>query len=458
MSGVTASGREMVFAGRDPASTAGAAGRHPTGTRRAAWCAVGLALLLGTASLPGEALAQDGTLADLVERVAPAVVNVHTKGVRRDDRGWLFGNPFGVREWTSLGSGFVVDPEGLIVTNVHVIRDATTIRVGLQDGRIFDAAVVGTDPATDLALLYIDATDLPSLALGDSDALRVGAQVFAVGNPYGYDHTVTAGIVSAKYRDLGIGPYDDYLQTDASINPGNSGGPLLDMRGRVVGVNTVTHGSGEGLGWAVPVNMLAALLPHLRAGGTVVRGWPGVRLADGEDGPTVAEVYPNGPAARGRLQRGDVVIAAAGRPVRSVASWTRALGASFPGDMVEITVRRGGNETDVLLELVDYETWCATHGGKPVEIPGLGITVRTPPPDRQVDIGLDAGVGLEIVEVSGPPGRSIFAPGDVLVQLGGREVGDPRDLAALAADAVKRRRIDAVVFRGSVPVRVRYGW
>jgi serine protease Do len=418
-----------------------------------------------TAAAPPPARAQEpsmaahqASMADLVEQAGPSVVNVHTKGMRRDDRSWFFGNPFGVREWTSLGSGFVVDPDGLIVTNNHVIHDATSIRIGLQDGRIFDAAVVGTDPATDLALLYIDATDLPALQLGDSTALRVGEQVFAVGNPYGYDHTVTAGIISAKYRNLGLGPYDDFLQTDASINPGNSGGPLLDMTGHVVGVNTVTHGSGEGLGWAVPVDMLAAVLPRLRAGGTVVRGWPGVRLADSEDGPVVVQIYPSGPAAKGKLKADDIVTEAAGRPVRNVESWTRALGSSFPGDMVELKVRRNDKTLDVLLEVVDYEAWSTSHGGAPVEVTGLGITVRPTPPDRQIDIGLESGVGLEIVEVTGPPATHLFAAGDILVQFGGVDVGDVKALAPLAADAIERHRIDAVVFRGSVPVRVRFQW
>ena len=210
-------------------------------------------LVLSLMALPRAADAEE--LADLVERVAPAVVNIHTAGTVRDTWWSPFASPFGSRQWTSLGSGFVVDADGLIVTNHHVVRAATTIRVGLMDGSTYDAAVVGVDPATDLALLSVEASDLPTIEMSRSVCPRVGDSVIAVGNPFGYDHTVTAGIISAAHRDLEIGPYDDFLQTDASINPGNSGGPLFDMAGQVVGVATAIHAGGEGLGFAVMVGV-----------------------------------------------------------------------------------------------------------------------------------------------------------------------------------------------------------
>ena len=411
-----------------------------------------LPLLLVATLAVAPARAED-SLADLVEAVAPAVVNIHTTGTVSQEWGF-FGSPFGRRRWTSLGSGFVVDADGLIITNHHVVRAASTIRVGLMDGRTFDAAVVGVDPDTDLALLSVEAKDLPTVPLGDEP--RVGESVFAVGNPYGYDHTVTAGIVSARHRDLGIGPYDDLLQTDASINPGNSGGPLFDMAGQLVGVNTAIHASGEGLGFAVPVPMLRAVLPHLRRGGTVSRGWTGLRATDGEDALVVDRVYPEGPAEVAGLEPGDQLTAVGDRPVHDAQSWTRALGSAFPGDEVQVTASRGGRELSVTLELVDHGEWSASWAGPPLEIPSLGIAVRPPAPDRLADTGLDQEVGLEVVQVIGE--RSFFREGDIIIELNGNVLRDPMDLPPVAEQVVSRRKMTAVVMRGGQMSRLFYRW
>ena len=412
-----------------------------------------LALVLLASTLVTLPARADDSLADLVEQVAPAVVNIHTSGSA--SQVWSpFAAPFGRRHWTSLGSGFVVDSSGLIITNHHVVRAASTIRVGLMDGRTFDAAVVGVDPDTDLALLSVDAKDLPAVTLGDEP--RVGESVFAVGNPYGYDHTVTAGIISARHRDLGIGPYDDLLQTDASINPGNSGGPLFDMAGQLVGVNTAIHASGEGLGFAVPVPMLRAVMPHLRAGGQVARGWTGLRAADAEDALVVTDVYPGGPAEAAGLLPGDRLSAVADRPVHDAKSWTRALGSAFPGDAVEIRAERSGEELKVTLDVVDHEAWSARWGGPALEIPSLGIAVRPPAPDRQGDTGLDQEVGLEVVQVSDD--RSFFREGDIIIEINGNVLRDPMDLPAIADQVMAKRRMSAVVIRGGQMSRLFYRW
>jgi len=413
-------------------------------------------LLLALLWLPAPARAAEPALPDLVERVAPAVVNIHTTGVV--ETGWWFGAPFGYHEWTSLGSGFVVDAEGLVITNHHVVQHASTIRVGLQDGRTFDASVVGVDPAADLALLSIEAHDLPAAELGSSGALRVGEAVFAVGNPFGYDHTVTAGILSARYRDLGIGPYDDFLQTDASINPGNSGGPLFDMRGRVIGVNTVIHAQGEGMGFAVPSDLLAAALPHLRQGGEIARGWPGMRVTGGEDGAAVTAVFAEAPAAAAGLQPGDLVVEAAGRPVRDEHSLTRALGSSFPGDTLTLRYVRDGKTRNAELALADHAAWAEEHVGPPLDVPALGIAVRSPAPDRAADLGLEPGQGVEVVEITGRLGGSFFRLGDVILEFGGQAVTEPMDMPPLADKAVERREIAALVMRGGHLSRVFYRW
>ncbi len=413
-------------------------------------------LALSVTLLVARAPRAESELADLVEEVAPAVVNLHTAGVASGGGGWFFGSPFGTREWTSLGSGFVVDPDGLIVTNHHVVREASTIRVGTQDGTIYDATVIGVDPQSDLALLSVEARGLPAVELAPEGAVRTGDPVFALGNPYGYDHTVTAGIVSAQHRDLSIGLYDDFLQTDASINPGNSGGPLFDMDGRVVGVNTVIHAAGEGLGFAVPVHMLRSVLPRLEQGGTVRRGWAGVELAGTEEGLAVRLVHSGGPAQQAGLAQGDRVRSVAGRPVRSERSWTRALGASFPGDEVEVLVERDGRERALILALVDYETWAEEHSGPPLEVPALGVTVRVPAPDRSAVSRIEG--GLEVVELAGQLGPRFFRIGDILLELNGEALEDPMDLPPLADQALRARQLSAVVLRDGQVSRMFYRW
>ena len=413
-------------------------------------------LALALSALAARGSSAETSLADRVEQVAPAVVNIHTAGVASGGGGWFFGSPFGSREWTSLGSGFVVDPDGLIVTNHHVVREASTIRVGTVDGTIYDATLIGMDPQSDLALLSVDARGLPAVELAPDGSVRAGDPVFALGNPYGYDHTVTAGIISAQHRDLSLGLYDDFLQTDASINPGNSGGPLFDMQGRVVGVNTVIHATGEGLGFAVPVHMLRSALPQLEQGGTVRRGWPGLQLAESEDGLVVRTVHPGGPAEEAGLREGDRVRSVADRPVRSERGWTRALGTSFPGSAVPVGIEREGREMDRVLELVDYRDWAEIHSGPPLEVPALGVTVRAPAPDRVAALRLSG--GLEVIELAGQLGPRFFRIGDILLELDGTELKDPMDLPPLAEGALRTRQLSVVVLRDGQISRMFYRW
>src|SRR5919197_206208 len=326
---------------------------------------VGLGMMIGPSSAARAApfwsetrpsqipVVQAPNFADLAEQLKPAVVNISTtqvvKGQRRMAPRTPFPSPFGERDpfeefferffggegpqremrRRSLGSGFIITKDGYIVTNNHVVENASDIKVSLSDKEEFDAKVIGRDPKTDLALIKIEAKkDLPTAPLGDSSKLRVGEWVIAIGNPFGLGHTVTAGIVSAKGRIIGAGPYDDFIQTDAPINPGNSGGPLFNMQGEMVGINTAIVSSGQGIGFAIPINIAKPLIPQLEKTGKVTRGYLGVSIQsiapdlakalklEDRQGALVAEVVPGGPAARAGIQQGDVIVAFNGKAVK----------------------------------------------------------------------------------------------------------------------------------------------
>ena len=291
------------------------------------------------------------SFSELAEKVRPGVVNIRTvKTIKGGSPVFrhFFGNPFGGNrnpfeeffgpfqgdgpqrdfKQRSLGSGFLIDNDGFIVTNNHVIEDADQIKVILADDREFDAEVVGRDPNTDLALIRIDAAkNLNPLEFGDSDDLKVGTWVVAVGSPFGLEQTVTAGIVSAKGRIIGSGPYDDFIQTDASINPGNSGGPLLNMNGQVVGINTAIIASGQGIGFAIPVNMAKGIIAQLKDKGEVTRGWLGVGIQDltselaeyyglkTDKGVLVTQVFEGDPADKAGIQVNDIILSVDGQNV-----------------------------------------------------------------------------------------------------------------------------------------------
>jgi serine protease Do len=302
-------------------------------------------------------IVRDPGYADLVEKVAPAVVAVGTErsapvarpGDPRVRRGLV---PAG------LGSGFVVDPSGLVVTNNHVIDGADQVHVTLADGRRLQARIVGTDERTDIALLQVEAGGpLPHVALGDSDRVRVGDRIVAVGNPFGLGGTVTAGIVSARNRDIRNGPDAEFLQLDAAINSGNSGGPTFDVHGRVIGINTAIlspSGGSVGIGFAIPSNQARAVIEQLRTRGSVERGWIGVSIQpvtpdmvpdlglDRATGVLIGQVTRGGPAMRAGLRPGDVIVAVDGKAVETPRDVTRPVAAAAPGTTVAVTVWRDG--------------------------------------------------------------------------------------------------------------------
>ncbi len=312
----------------------------------------------------------------LAEDARPAVVNIRTiKTIKGGGRVFnhFFGQPFDDRDFfrqfidpfnrrgssrdykeNSLGSGFIIDRKGYIVTNYHVIDGADEIQVKMYNDKEYDAKVVGGDPKTDLALIKIDAEGLVPLKLGNSDDLKVGTWVVAIGSPFGLEQTVTAGIVSAKGRILGSGPYDDFIQTDASINPGNSGGPLLNLEGEVIGINTAIIKSGQGIGFAIPSDLAKGIVKQLKDSGSVTRGWLGVAIQDvtpelaeyygikATGGALVAQVYENNPAHAGGIQPGDIITRVNDVEIKSSHDLSSAIAGFGVGEKVTVTYVREG--------------------------------------------------------------------------------------------------------------------
>jgi serine protease Do len=428
------------------------------------------------------------TFADLAERVSPGVVNIQTSktvsggfNLPRPFEEFFGGNPFfgfenPQREYKvpSLGSGFVISEDGYIVTNNHVVENVDTIQVAFVDGSEEEAEVVGRDPKTDLALIKIDADrKLHALPLGDSDKVRPGEWVVAIGNPFGLEHTVTAGIISAKHRIIGQGSYDDFLQTDAAINPGNSGGPLLNLKGEVIGINTAINPRANTIGFAVPVNMAKSIVPQLRSRGRVVRGWLGVVIQgitpelaeqfelESERGALVSRVLPDGPADDAGLEHGDVIVEFDGKPVADWKDLPRIVADTPVGEKVSLRVVRKGKEKTLRVEIGELEEpELAEAPNKAESEPAaLGIRVQDLTDELAQQLGVDEenGVVVTQVEPGGPAAEAGLRRGDVIVEVDRTEVagvGDLRKKLDEADDDVLMliRRGDATIF---VPVKRR---
>lgn len=400
------------------------------------------------------------SLAPMIQAVGPAVVAVDARGTRGGAS--ILGADQPVQ---GMGSGFVIDAGGLVVTNHHVIDGAQTVQVRLSDGRRFDAQVVGSDPATDLALLRLSGADaLPVVTLGDSKTLEVGDWVVAMGNPMGLDHSATVGIISGKGRgSLGLyrDSYIDFLQTDADIAPGSSGGPLFNLRGEVVGINTAV-GAGLRPGFAIPVDQAKRIVEQLRDHGEVVRGWLGAGNVPGDDQPgaTIGSVYEGTPAERAGLRPGDVVEALDGEPVESFEALRARVGTKRPGDEVTLSVRRSGETLEVRVTLgarpesASLEALRPSRSPAPPPAGSPRSSFRWPfglddPPEPEAapeaaPEGARLGVsarqtpeGLEVVEVrEGSLAQTLgLRPGDILRELAGRPLRRPADVAEALAGA-----------------------
>lgn len=415
--------------------------------------------------VPAEAVAW----VEVAEAVKPAVVNISItrEGGPRVGRPFppgdpfyefferffemperFFGPPGPVR---SLGSGFIINPDGYIVTNNHVAQGASEITVKLGDGREFAARIVGRDPKTDLALLKIDASGLPVVPLGDSSQLRVGEPVMAIGNPFGLQQTVTTGIVSATGRVIGGGPYDDFIQTDASINPGNSGGPLVNLRGEAIGINTAIFtrsGGSIGIGFAIPVELAKPILTELAETGVVERGWLGVaiqqltpQLAQAfglseAKGALVTSVVEGSPAMKAGLKAGDVLLEYDGRRLAGLGDLPRLVAATPVGKEVTLEVVRDGKRvmpTAKIARLEEPEP--LAMAGKDTKS-SLGLAGQTLTPELARELGLEEkhGVVIRGVEDGSPAAAAGVLPGDVIVEVNRRRVASLQDMRRALKD------------------------
>jgi serine protease Do len=401
------------------------------------------------------------SFADLAEKVKPAVVNISTeKTVRIPGSPFrhFFGpdEPFGdffrrffdedipdrELKQQSLGSGFIIDKDGYIITNNHVVEGADEIKVKLADGREFKAKVIGRDPKTDLALIKITTLfkNLPVLPLGDSDKIRVGDWVLAVGNPFGLEHTVTQGIISATGRVIGSGPYDNFLQTDAPINPGNSGGPLINLKGEVIGINTAIIATGQGIGFAIPSNMAKAVVSQLKEKGKVVRGWLGVSVqtitpemaaAFGlkkPEGALVSDVVAGGPAQTAGIKRGDIITAYDGKEIKRMSDLPRLVAETPVGKTVEIKVIRDGKEMALKATISELPAGKIAFGG-PVSEESLGMRVDniTPRWSHQLGIKDKSGVVVTGVAPNSPAEEAGIQVGDIIKEINRKPIRNMKD-------------------------------
>jgi serine protease Do len=400
----------------------------------------------------------------LIKSVRPAVVNISTtmliKGPDMNQRfggpqspfGDFFGNDlfekfFGDMprkdfKQRSLGSGFIIDREGYILTNNHVVEKAQTIKVKLTDGSEYDAKVVGKDAKTDIALIKIDAkSNLPVAKFGDSDNLEVGDWVVAIGNPFGLEHTVTSGIVSAKGRVIGAGPYDDFIQTDASINPGNSGGPLFNLEGEVIGINTAIISGGQGIGFATPINIAKDMLAQLKSKGKVVRGWLGVVIQKvtteiarefglkESEGALVSDVMEDSPAEKAGLKRGDVIVSFSGKKIKDMDMLPKLVGGTEVGKTVKIGVMREGKylEKDIVVGELKEEGLRASK--KPAVEKDSGLVVQDITPDIAKHLNLKDRKGVIVTDVQpgSPAQEADVRSGDIILEIGRKQIRNTVD-------------------------------
>ncbi|HTS19656.1 MAG TPA: DegQ family serine endoprotease [Verrucomicrobiae bacterium] len=467
--------------------------------------AVGLTALLAAEPAPPVPIgdtaalrALGGAFSEIADRVGPSVVTVYSgKSVRfqRPDFSfpfgdgspfqWFFGNPDEPpqqprspreREYRffqeGTGSGIIVDKQGRILTNYHVVKDVDEIKIALSDKRIFDGEVVGTDPRTDLAVIKIKGDvphDLTVAVLGDSDKARVGDWVVAIGAPFGYVQTVTHGIISAKGRD-GIGQgddYEDFIQTDAPINPGNSGGPLVNLQGEVVGINAAirsTIGQFSGVGFAIPINMAREILPTLLQGGKVTRGFLGLLIQDVDEdsvqtfhlpdsqGALVKQVNGGTPAAQAGIQPGDVVISYRGKKIEDANHLRNLVASTAPGTKVDLVVLRDGHERSLSATIGQLKTDAgsepnARQEGQESANPSaslLGLTVEPLTPRNAKQYNLDEndkGVVVTEVDQDSPAARTDLHPGDLITAIERTPVSSVAEFRDAMANATNKRRI-----------------
>ena len=424
------------------------------------------------------------SFADLAEQVKHAVVNISTTQVMKDNPmspfmtpnspfREFFGDEFfkrffgdaprGEMKTHALGSGVVIDDNGLILTNNHVVEKADEIKIKLENEKEFDAKVVGRDPKTDLALIKVEnAKDFPKPAkLGNSDSIRVGDWVMAVGNPFGLGHTVTAGIISAKGRIIGAGPYDDFLQTDAAINPGNSGGPLFDMSGEVVGINTAIVAQGQGIGFAIPINVAKDLMPQLKSG-KVIRGWLGIMIQDvtpelaksfslkENKGALVADVMADSPAEKAGVKQGDIITHVNGKVVDDSHTLSKQVASTPPNTKLTLKIIRDGKTQDIDVTIGTMPDDGAEAAPAKKES-AWGLTVQNITPEIAKQFGWDAnekGVVITGIEPGSSAADAKIRPGDLIKEVNRQKIQNLRDYKQAVDKAKKDESLLLLVKRG----------
>ena len=416
-----------------------------------------------------------GNFSELAEAVRNGVVNIQVMKKAKHARFEKFGgNPFGDffgpfegnqpdRKQQGVGSGFIMSKEGYILTNNHVVEGADQIKVKLAGGKEFEGKVVGRDPKTDLALVKIEGNaDLQALKLGNSDDLKVGNWVVAVGSPFGLEQTVTAGIVSAKGRVIGSGPYDNFIQTDASINPGNSGGPLINLQGEVVGINTAIIASGQGIGFAIPINMAKEVAPQLQKRGHVTRGLLGVAIQDvtpelakslglkESKGALVSQVVPGGPADKAEIEQGDVIVSFDGRSVDDSKDLPRIVASTTVGKTVTVKLLRDGKEVERQAKVGEMEEENTSETEKSPIHPSLGVTVQNLTPQVARELGLKkiAGVVVTGVEPGSPAAEALIQAGVVIQAVNRKPVKNVDDFVKIVEKAKGDGSLLLLVQRG----------
>lgn len=470
-----------------------------------------LSLVLPAAA---RAAAPPNSFADLAERLLPSVVNISTTQTLKGNQGapempqFPPGSPLEeffkefmerqqggsrpdapARKATSLGSGFIIDASGYIVTNNHVIADADEISVKLHDDTVFQATLVGRDPKVDLALLKIDPGKKPlaPVPFGNSDDARVGDWVLAIGNPFGFGGTVTAGIVSARARDINAGPYDDFIQTDAAINRGNSGGPMFNTRGEVIGINSAIispSGGSIGIGFAVPASLAVPVLDDLRKFGKVRRGWLGIRIQSldtdmaeniglpDQKGALIAKVDPAGPGAKAGLKDGDVVLKFDGKDINEMRRLPRFVASTPIGKKVEMTVWREGKRQTIAATVgempedpAEQQVKGKAEQSKPqpgkdgvLTITGAGLTVSSLTPALRERFGVeDEAKGIVVTEVKpdSPAAEKGMRPGDLIIEADHKPVRSPAELGKLI-DEARKSGAKSLLLRVENPQQLRY--
>lgn len=426
--------------------------------------------------VPKDVLATQQAFTSLVKEVTPCVVNISTISKKKLVQPLFQFSPFfndffngsqpRYRRDTSLGSGFIINKEGYILTNDHVVRDAETIKVKLSNDTTYTGKVVGSDPKTDIAIIKIDSTaPLPVAVLGDSATLQVGQWAIAIGNPFGLDRTVTVGVVSATGRsNMGIETYEDFIQTDASINPGNSGGPLLNIHGEVIGINTAIVAAGQGIGFAIPVNMAKQIVEQLISKGKVSRGWLGVSIQPVTEeiarsfglnkarGALVNEIVAGSPAAKAGIRQGDIIVAIDDKEVKDASHLQRLVATVPVGTRVAVKVIRDGKERTLPLVIGSSDSAAAKQEKPKEQAPAewLGMSVEELPREMRMK-GL-SGVIVSGVDPEGTAAEAGLRQGDVIVSINRRKVENLADYARTIAESEKRDSALLLVKRGNASI------